>query len=178
MKLSLPKGTKDILPNQIHLWQKAERVFAEVCAQYGFSEIRIPTFEHTDIFERGVGNATDVVRKEMYTFETKVAEALLCVRRYGRSSQKALSKTEWDQCPVRLSFFTILRRFVMRKCKRVDIGSFTNLALRLSVLRDLKLMRKLLVFFARFSSESESLKRDYVLTALVAPLVGRSIIRH
>lgn len=71
MKLSLPKGTKDILPNQIHLWQKAERVFAEVCAQYGFSEIRIPTFEHTDIFERGVGNATDVVRKEMYTFEDK-----------------------------------------------------------------------------------------------------------
>ena len=71
MKLCLPKGTKDILPDQIHLWQKAERVFAEVCAQYGFSEIRIPTFEHTDVFERGVGNATDVVRKEMYTFEDK-----------------------------------------------------------------------------------------------------------
>ena len=71
MKLCLPKGTKDILPDQIHLWQKAERVFAEVCEQYGFSEIRIPTFEHTDVFERGVGNATDVVRKEMYTFEDK-----------------------------------------------------------------------------------------------------------
>ena len=71
MKYSVPKGTKDILPEEIYRWQKAEQVFAEVCGQYGFREIRIPTFEHTELFMRGVGDTTDVVQKEMYTFEDK-----------------------------------------------------------------------------------------------------------
>lgn len=71
MKYNAPKGTKDILPEEIFRWQKAERVFAEVCEQYGYKEIRIPTFEHTELFLRGVGDTTDVVQKEMYTFEDK-----------------------------------------------------------------------------------------------------------
>lgn len=71
MKYSVPKGTKDILPDDIYRWQKAEQVFAEVCGQYGYGEIRIPTFEHTELFLRSVGDTTDVVQKEMYTFEDK-----------------------------------------------------------------------------------------------------------
>ena len=71
MKYSVPKGTKDILPEDIYRWQKAEKVFAEVCSQYGYGEIRIPTFEQTDLFQRSVGDTTDVVQKEMYTFDDK-----------------------------------------------------------------------------------------------------------
>jgi histidyl-tRNA synthetase len=71
MKYNAPKGTKDILPDEIFRWQKAESVFAELCEQYGYKEIRIPTFEHTELFLRGVGDTTDVVQKEMYTFEDK-----------------------------------------------------------------------------------------------------------
>jgi len=71
MKYSVPKGTKDILPDDIYRWQKAEKVFAEVCELYGYGEIRIPTFEHTELFQRSVGDTTDVVQKEMYTFEDK-----------------------------------------------------------------------------------------------------------
>ena len=71
MKYSVPKGTRDILPEDINRWQKAEKVFAEVCGQYGYGEIRIPTFEHTELFLRSVGDTTDVVQKEMYTFEDK-----------------------------------------------------------------------------------------------------------
>ena len=71
MKYSVPKGTKDILPEDIYRWQKAEKVFAEVCGQYGYKEIRIPTFEHTELFQRSVGDTTDVVQKEMYTFQDK-----------------------------------------------------------------------------------------------------------
>lgn len=71
MKFSLQKGTKDILPDEIHRWQKAEKIFASVAEQYGFREIRIPTFEQTELFTRGVGDSTDVVRKEMYTFDDK-----------------------------------------------------------------------------------------------------------
>ncbi|MBR5425041.1 MAG: histidine--tRNA ligase [Clostridiales bacterium] len=71
MKYSCQKGTKDILPEEVYKWQKAESAFAEICGQYGYNEIRIPTFEQTDLFLRSVGDTTDVVQKEMYTFEDK-----------------------------------------------------------------------------------------------------------
>ncbi len=71
MKISAPKGTRDILPAEIGSWQRAERIFADVCSRYGYQEIRLPTFEHTELFQRGVGDTTDVVQKEMYTFLDK-----------------------------------------------------------------------------------------------------------
>ncbi len=76
MKYSVPKGTKDILPAEMYRWHKAERIFAEVCGQYGYEEIRIPTFEHTELFLRGVGDTTDIVQKEMYTFDDKGGRSL------------------------------------------------------------------------------------------------------
>lgn len=69
MIVSIPKGTKDILPSEVHRWQWLEDAFRDCCARYGFSEIRTPIFEHTELFKRGVGDTTDIVQKEMYTFE-------------------------------------------------------------------------------------------------------------
>ena len=69
MVTSAPKGTKDILPEQVYKWQYVEEKFAELCERYGFKEIRTPVFEHTELFTRGVGDTTDIVQKEMYTFE-------------------------------------------------------------------------------------------------------------
>lgn len=66
-----PKGTKDILPKDIGEWQFIETTAREVCRKRGFEEIRIPTFEETQLFSRGVGDTTDVVQKEMYTFEDR-----------------------------------------------------------------------------------------------------------
>jgi len=66
-----PKGTKDILPSDIGEWQFIEKTAREVCRKRGFEEIRIPTFEETQLFKRGVGDTTDVVQKEMYTFEDR-----------------------------------------------------------------------------------------------------------
>lgn len=71
MRFAAQKGTKDILPADIYKWHKAEKVFAGVCHDFGYEEIRIPTFEQTDLFARGVGDTTDVVTKEMYTFNDK-----------------------------------------------------------------------------------------------------------
>ncbi len=71
MKITAQKGTRDILPGEIYKWQKAGKTFADVCHMYGYEEIRIPTFEDTNLFQRGVGDTTDVVQKEMYTFEDK-----------------------------------------------------------------------------------------------------------
>ncbi len=62
------KGTKDILPSESLAWQFLETKFLEVCRLFGYGEIRVPTFEATELFQRGVGDTTDVVQKEMYTF--------------------------------------------------------------------------------------------------------------
>lgn len=69
--VTAPKGTADILPRDSYKWQYLEGKIRDMCARCGFSEIRTPVFEHTEVFERGVGDATDVVSKEMYTFLDK-----------------------------------------------------------------------------------------------------------
>ena len=66
-----PKGTLDVLPKDIAKWQTVEQVAFNNAALYGFKEIRTPVFEHTELFVRSVGDETDVVSKEMYTFEDK-----------------------------------------------------------------------------------------------------------
>ena len=66
-----PKGTEDLLPQDSYKWQYLEKNFKEVCDRFGYKEIRMPTFEHTELFERGVGDTTDVVQKQMYTFLDK-----------------------------------------------------------------------------------------------------------
>lgn len=65
------KGTNDILPSDSHNWQFVEGKMLETAALYGFKEIRVPVFEHTEVFLRSVGDTTDVVQKEMYTFDDK-----------------------------------------------------------------------------------------------------------
>ncbi len=66
-----PKGTEDLLPQESYKWHYLEKKFAETAAVYNYKEIRVPTFEHTELFERGVGDTTDVVEKQMYTFNDK-----------------------------------------------------------------------------------------------------------
>ena len=68
MLTNAPKGTKDVLPEQVYRWHYVEKKFANICSRYGFREIRTPIFEHTELINRGVGDTTDIVQKEMYTF--------------------------------------------------------------------------------------------------------------
>ena len=69
MLTNAPKGTKDMLPDQAYKWHYIEEAFADICRRYGFQEIGTPVFEHTELFQRGVGDTTDIVQKEMYTFQ-------------------------------------------------------------------------------------------------------------
>ena len=71
-----PRGTMDILPDKVAAWQYIEKTAREISAKYGFGEIRFPTFENIDLFQRGVGDTTDVVGKEMYTFIDKDGSSL------------------------------------------------------------------------------------------------------
>ena len=69
MAIKAPKGTKDTMPRDSYKVQYIEREFSELCRLYGFREVRTPMFESTELFNRGVGETTDIVQKEMYTFE-------------------------------------------------------------------------------------------------------------
>lgn len=69
MAIKAPKGTKDTMPKDSYKVQYIEREFYELCRRYGFGEVRTPMFESTELFNRGVGETTDIVQKEMYTFE-------------------------------------------------------------------------------------------------------------
>lgn len=66
-----PRGTNDVLPSESYKWNYLENKFRDVCSRFDCKEIRTPVFEHTELFERGVGETTDVVQKEMYTFKDK-----------------------------------------------------------------------------------------------------------
>lgn len=67
--IKVQKGTKDILPQEVGQWHKLEKNALEIFTRYGYKEIRTPIFEATELFARGVGDTTDIVNKEMYTFE-------------------------------------------------------------------------------------------------------------
>ena len=66
-----PRGTQDVSPYDSYKWNLLEGKLRDIVDQYGFKEIRVPTFEHTELFLRGVGDTTDIVNKEMYTFNDK-----------------------------------------------------------------------------------------------------------
>lgn len=71
MLTTAPRGTKDIMPADVKAWRYLEETMRKICAQYGYKEIRTPVFEHTELFLRGIGETTDVVEKEMYTFNDR-----------------------------------------------------------------------------------------------------------
>ena len=69
--INIPKGLKDVLPEESYKWHYVEDIVRKTADRFGFKEIRTPTFEHTELFLRGVGDTTDIVNKEMYTFNDK-----------------------------------------------------------------------------------------------------------
>ena len=76
-----PRGTRDLLPPETRLWLAVETVAREVFASFGGEEIRTPVFEATELFVRSVGEGTDIVHKEMYTFPDRKGRSLTCGRR-------------------------------------------------------------------------------------------------
>ena len=85
MEIKAPRGTHDVLPNESYKWHNGESTIRDLCSDFGYREIRTPVFEHTELFERGVGETTDVVQKEMYTFLDK-GERSITLRPEGTAS--------------------------------------------------------------------------------------------
>lgn len=80
-----PRGTNDFLPDKTGKWKYLEKILRDLCTEYGYQEIRTPIFEHTELFQRGVGETTDIVEKEMYTFVDR-GERSITLRPEGTAS--------------------------------------------------------------------------------------------
>ncbi|WP_391116154.1 histidine--tRNA ligase [Psychrobacillus sp. L3] len=85
MDIKVPRGTQDILPSETGKWQVVEELIRETCSLYQYKEIRTPIFEHTELFTRSVGDTTDIVQKEMYTFQDR-GDRSLTLRPEGTAS--------------------------------------------------------------------------------------------
>ncbi|MEN2467681.1 histidine--tRNA ligase [Ornithinibacillus sp. FSL M8-0202] len=114
MNIKAPRGTVDVLPKDAKKWQFVENKIKWICDKYHYEEIRTPVFEHTEVFSRGVGDSTDIVQKEMYTFEDRggrsltlrpegtaaVTRAFVQNKLYGEANQ-----------PVKLYYFMQMFRY-------------------------------------------------------------------
>lgn len=108
-----PRGTKDITPKDVYKWHYVEKKFREICALYGYEEIRTPIFEHTEVFARSVGDTTDVVQKEMYSF-TDRGDRQLSLKPEGTSGvirSFIENKMYADTQPTKLYYITPCFRY-------------------------------------------------------------------
>ena len=106
------KGTMDILPGETPLWRYIEGIMREEAEKYGYGEIRTPTFENTELFVRGVGDTTDVVQKEMYTFADRDEDRSISLRPEGTASVvRALIENGKCSDPMPLKYYYIISCF-------------------------------------------------------------------
>lgn len=101
-----PRGTQDTLPGESYKWQFVENLALDTARLFGFKEIRVPTFEHTELFKRSVGDTTDVVQKEMFTFEDRGGRSL-SLRPEGTAGTVRAALENGilnDALPVKLSY--------------------------------------------------------------------------
>jgi len=108
-----PRGTEDKLPADIYKWHTVEKITKAVAESYGCKEIRTPTFEHTQLFQRGIGGTTDVVQKEMYTFDDKKGRSItLKPEGTAGAARAAIEHGLIGQAlPLKLFYFTSCFRY-------------------------------------------------------------------
>ena len=136
--IQAPRGVKDILPADSYKWQYIEGKIREICRQSGFKEIRTPMFEHTELFLRGVGDTTDVVQKEMYTFEDKGGRSITLRPEGTAGAARAFISMVWRRVLSLQRCITLRYPSFGMKIRRLEgLESIISLALNFSAQRTL-----------------------------------------
>lgn len=121
MAFKVPRGTQDILPEQTPKWQKVEEILRNLSRVYRYKEIRTPIFEQTELFQRGVGDTTDIVQKEMYIFEDRGGRSLTLRPEGTASTVRAYVEHKMfgspDQ-PIKLSYMGPMFRYERQQAGR------------------------------------------------------------
>ncbi len=121
IKITAPKGTHDILPADVHIWQYVEKKIYGICKNFGYNEIRFPVFEQTDLFNRGVGDTTDVVQKEMYTFTDKGDRSITLRPEGTASTVRSFLENNLYNAPLPVKLFYIITCY---RYERPQAGRF------------------------------------------------------
>lgn len=113
MLTKAPRGTKDLFGNEMSAWLEMEDTIRNLCKDFGYGEIRTPMFEHTELFQRGVGETTDIVQKEMYTFEDKKGRSITLKPEGTAGAARAYleQKMYADTQPTKLYYITPAFRY-------------------------------------------------------------------
>ena len=113
MEIKRPRGTNDLLPSDTYKWQKVELLLRQICREFNFKEIRTPIFEATELFQRGVGDSTDIVQKEMYTFLDKGGRSITLRPENTASVARAYieNKLEAQVQPLKLYYIGPMFRY-------------------------------------------------------------------
>lgn len=114
MNFKIPRGTQDILPENSSKWQYIEQKAHDLCRRYNYKELRTPIFEQTELFTRGVGDTTDIVQKEMYTFEDRGGRSLTLRPEGTASAVRSYVENKmhgWADQPVKLYYIGPMFRY-------------------------------------------------------------------
>lgn len=130
-KITAQRGTTDITPKDIYKWQFIEKTARDVAKRYGFSEMRVPTFEATELFLRGVGDTTDVVQKEMYTFEDKGGRSITLRPEGTAGIARAMIENSLYGDALPLKLYYILNCFRYEKPQAGRTREFTQFGVEL-----------------------------------------------
>lgn len=189
MSIQIPRGTQDILPGEIEKWQYIESKAREICRRYLYKEIRTPIFEQTELFQRSVGDTTDIVQKEMYSFEDRGGRSLTLrpegtaavVRSYAENKMYGLAVQ-----PIKLYYYGPMFRYERPQAGRYRqfvqfgveaIGSDDPaidaevISLAMEFYRELGLKKLRLVINSLGDSSSRKAHRD-ALVAHFEPRIG------
>ncbi len=162
MPIKAQRGTKDILPKDSYKWTYVENLFREVCSLFGYDEIRTPVFESTDLFKRGVGETTDIVQKEMYSFQDNGGRDITLKPEGTAGAVRAFieNKLYADTQPSKLYYITPCFRYErpqagrMRQFHQFGIEAFGSEAASI----DAEVMALAMEFFKRVGLEKLELR--------------------
>lgn len=139
MGYNIPRGTQDILPGESDRWQYVEQIMRDICRTYQYKEIRTPIFEHTELFARGVGESTDIVQKEMYTFEDRKGRSLTLRPEGTAAAVRAFNENKLFANPVQpTKLYYVGRCSVMNVLRLAVTASFISLELKRLVRKTLQ----------------------------------------
>lgn len=131
MTFKAPRGTYDVLPGDIEKWQYLESKIREVCQTYNFREVRTPIFEHTELFQRGVGETTDIVEKEMYSFQDRGGRDITLRPEMTASTVRAFVEHKYDKQPQPVKWFYIGPMFRYERPQKGRMRQFTQFGVEL-----------------------------------------------
>jgi histidyl-tRNA synthetase len=130
-QISSPRGTADVLPEESYKWRYVEGKLADICARFGYREIRLPTFEYTELFERGVGETTDVVGKEMYTMLDKAGRSITLRPEGTANTARAFLQHGLLSGPLPVRGFYLMSCFRYEKPQSGRLREFHQLGIEL-----------------------------------------------